>query len=100
MYALEWNVSAIDDRDDIMQYIAQDNYKAAIKIDDSILAHAQGLKSMSERGRIGREPGTRELIINKTPYIAVYLIKEERKVIEIVRVLHGAQMWPNKENET
>jgi addiction module RelE/StbE family toxin len=47
-----------------------------------------------EIGRPGRIDGTRELIIQRTPYIAAYRIAG--KTIRILRVLHGAQMWPQE----
>jgi len=40
----------------------------------------------------GRVEGTRELVIGRSPFIAVYRIKGKR--IEILRILHGAQRWP------
>jgi plasmid stabilization system protein ParE len=35
---------------------------------------------------------TRELVIPGLPYLAVYRLKGD--VIEVSRVLHGAQKWP------
>jgi toxin ParE1/3/4 len=43
-------------------------------------------------GRPGRVPGTRELVIPKTPFIVPYRL--QRKVIQILRVYHGARRWP------
>ena len=43
-------------------------------------------------GRVGRVRGTRELVIAGTPYIAAYRVKG--RVILILRILHGAQLWP------
>jgi len=45
-----------------------------------------------KQGRPGRTKGTRELAFSPLPYVAVYRVKDE--VVEIVRVLHGAQRWP------
>jgi toxin ParE1/3/4 len=45
-------------------------------------------------GRRGRIQGTRERVIARTPYVAVYAIDREADIIEIIRVLHGAQQWP------
>lgn len=42
---------------------------------------------------IGRIAGTRELAINGTPYVAAYAITET--AVRILRVLHGAQEWPD-----
>lgn len=36
--------------------------------------------------------GTRELVLSPLPYVVVYRVKDE--VVEIARVLHGAQPWP------
>ncbi|WP_404977798.1 type II toxin-antitoxin system RelE/ParE family toxin [Ancylobacter sp. 3268] len=36
--------------------------------------------------------GTRELVISCTPYVAAYVVTET--AVRIVRVLHGAQRWP------
>jgi len=43
-------------------------------------------------GRAGRVPGTRELVILNTPFIAAYAIDKAR--IVILAVYHSAQPWP------
>jgi len=43
-------------------------------------------------GRLGRKRGTRELVFRGLPFLAIYRVREE--VIEIARILHGAQQWP------
>ena len=43
-------------------------------------------------GRIGRVPGTRELVITGTPYIVPYRVRGD--AVEILRVFHGARKWP------
>lgn len=52
----------------------------------------RALKEWPERGRIGREKGTRELLFPPLPYIAVYRVKEQS--IQILRIYHGAQGRP------
>ncbi len=47
-----------------------------------------------EMGRHGRIEGTRELVISRTPYIAAYRITGD--TVRILRVLHGAQLWPDE----
>ena len=44
-------------------------------------------------GRPGRIEETRESVINRTPYILAYRIHD--KAIIILRILHGAQLWPD-----
>ena len=48
-------------------------------------------------GRTGRVDGTRELPLAELPYIAVYLVNRDAETVDIVRILHGAQMWPRPE---
>jgi len=91
---LEWSVLAIADRTAIFDYIEADSRPAAILIDDRIEAAVEGLIHHPHMGRPGRIEGTRELVIARTPYIAAYRIAGS--VIRILRVLHGAQQWPDE----
>jgi len=67
---LTWSAFALSDRDAIFTYIETDNPSAAILIDERIVAATRRLIDFPVSGRIGRIPGTRELLINGTPYIA------------------------------
>lgn len=42
-------------------------------------------------GRLGRVPGTREWVVNRTPYLLVY--REHDHALEILHVWHEAQDW-------
>lgn len=88
-----WSPAALRDFDAIVDYIAADNPIAAIKQGDMIQRQVAGLLEHSKIGRTGRVRGTRELVIIGTPYIAAYRIKGSQ--IQILRVLHGAQQWPD-----
>jgi len=35
--------------------------------------------------------GTRELVLLRTQFIAIYTVGE---AVELLRILHGAQQWP------
>lgn len=89
---LEWSPWALKDRDAIFDFIEQDNPRAAIEVDSRIAEQTQRLAQFPESGRRGRCLGTRELVINRTPYIVAYRIHDER--VRILRVLHEAQSWP------
>lgn len=89
---LEWSQFAYADREAIFDYIEADSPQAAIAVDDRIRQQIEELIKFPEIGRPGRIDGTRELIIQRTPYIAVYRIAG--KTTRILRLLHGAQMWP------
>jgi toxin ParE1/3/4 len=91
---LEWSIFAQADREAIFDYIEADSPQAAITVDDRIREQVEGLMKFPEMGRPGRVDGTRELVIQRTPYIAAYRIAG--KTVRILRVLHGAQMWPEE----
>ena len=52
------------------------------------------LSDYPKAGRVGRQPGTRELVIPRTPVIVIYRVGWKPARVEIIRVLHGAQKWP------
>lgn len=90
---LTWSAFALSDRDAIFTFIEADNPSAAIMVDERIVSAARRLIDFPASGRVGRIAGTRELIITGTPYIAAYAVTPS--VVRILRVLHGAQEWPD-----
>ena len=94
---LEWSLFAVADREQIFDYIEADNPHAAVALDDRIEERIETLLQYPLTGRTGRVEGTRELVIADTPYIAVYRIADD--TIRILRVLHGARLWPDKISE-
>ncbi|MBY3530144.1 type II toxin-antitoxin system RelE/ParE family toxin [Rhizobium laguerreae] len=86
---LTWSAFALSDRDAIFTYIEADNPSAAIMIDERIMAATRRLVDFPASGRVGRIAGTRELVINGTPYIAAYAVTET--AVRVLRDLHGAQ---------
>ena len=84
----------MNDRETIFDYLEADSPRAAILIDDRIEAQVELLIDTPEIGRPGRIEGTRELVIQRTPYIVAYRI--DRDTVRILRVLHGAQEWPDE----
>lgn len=94
---LKWTEAAKKDIDSLIDYIAQDNLLAAIGVGDEIERQVNLLAEHPKLGRIGRVKGTRELVINRTPYIAAYKISND--AIYILRVLHGARNWKKQFNK-
>ncbi|WNJ89287.1 type II toxin-antitoxin system RelE/ParE family toxin [Bosea sp. 685] len=90
---LEWSGLAVADRERIFDYVATDNPRAAVMLDERIEQHVEVLLAFPESGRPGRVEGTRELIVGGTPYIAAYHIGSG--VIRILRILHMSQLWPD-----
>jgi toxin ParE1/3/4 len=91
---LEWLVFALADREAIFDYIEADSPRAAIAVDERIQTCVEGLVQFPKMGRDGRVPGTRELVISGTPYIAAY--SRVGNSLRILRKLHGAQDWPGE----
>lgn len=91
---LVWSRFALSDRDDIFSYIEAENPLAAVHVDERSADAARRLLDFPDSGRSGRVAGTRELVIPRTPYVAAYLVDSE--TVRILRVLHGAQMWPDE----
>jgi toxin ParE1/3/4 len=90
---LKWLPKAIANRDAQIDHMAKDNPLAAITQGDEIEQQVQALVGILPiSGRIGRKPGTRELVISRTPFIAVFRVKGQ--TIEIMRLLHSSQQWP------
>lgn len=89
---IRWLEAARFDIDEIYVHIEADNPRAAGKVFGRIIAAVQALGEMPHRGRPGRWPATRELIVPRTPYIVPYRIRGD--VIEILRVFHSARRWP------
>ncbi len=59
------------------------------------IAHAvRRLLDFPESGRPVRIEGTRELVIPRTPYVAAYTVTVDR--VRILRILHGALIWPSE----
>ena len=86
---LRWTQAAADDLEAIAAYLTKHfpsfRQTTIQEIYDTIVT----LRSLPHRGRIGREEGTRELVIARLPYIVVYRIKNDS--IEILHIYHGAQ---------
>lgn len=89
---IKWLRRALNDLENIADYIALDNPTAALAMIDTIESVTDGLADHPKRGRDGRIPGTRELVIPGTVYISVYRLKPDR--VEVLRVMHSAQQWP------
>jgi toxin ParE1/3/4 len=88
-----WSPEAIQDLISLRAYIAEDNPVAAEQIALQILHSIEKLLPENpQMGRPGRVPGTRELVILRTPFIIPY--RFSRDVIQILRVYHGARRWP------
>ncbi|MGL4637559.1 MAG: type II toxin-antitoxin system RelE/ParE family toxin [Beijerinckiaceae bacterium] len=91
---LRWTRPALRDLDTIGRYLASHDPKAASRIILRVRDSCQQLTAHPESGRAGRVPGTRELVVNGTPYIVPYRVRESD--VELLAVFHGARRWPEE----
>jgi len=91
---VRWLDDALADVTGIYRYVAADDPRAAARVVERIQAAVRLLDEMRRRGRPGRSPGTRELVVPRTPYIVPYRVVGDQ--IEILRVFHGARRWPRE----
>lgn len=90
---IRWTEPAAADLTGICDYIDEhDGPERARRVAIALYESADSLGPFPQRGRLGRKPGTREQIISGLPYLVVFCIRGD--VIEITRILHGAQRWP------
>ncbi len=91
MHDLVWKKQARADLLAIVAYIAQDNPDAAEKLADEIEAKTDKLRTHPNLFRVGRKRGTREMVAHEN-YLVIYRVTSG--VVEILRVKHVAQKWP------
>jgi toxin ParE1/3/4 len=89
-----WLPSAIADRDAQLDFIAQEAPLAAIEQGDLIEYAISLLAQHPKNGRTGRGRGARELVVARTPFIAVYRVNMVLERVEVLRLLHGSRQWP------
>ncbi len=81
---------ALDDLDGIYDWIAKDSREAAARV-VRVLRQSMNrilLPELVNIGRPGRRKGTRELV--EWPYIIVYMVSDDREIVTILSVVHGA----------
>ena len=88
---IEWTGEAELNALDIADHISIDSPAAALAQIREIRSQVEELARHPNLGRLGRVPGTRELVVARTPYIVAYRIEDVAVVV--IRILHGAQQW-------
>ena len=86
-----WLETASCDLDEILGYIEDRNLLAALNLQQEIEHAVSHLPQHPYLYRLGRVPGTRELVVHPND-IVVYRIAHS--AVEIVDVLHSRQQYP------
>jgi toxin ParE1/3/4 len=92
---LQWSPESIHDLLALRAHFAECGPAAAKRVALYILYCVEHLLPKNPKlGAPGRLPGTRELVIPKTPYIIPYRVSGTK--IEIARVYHTSRRWPDR----
>ena len=83
---VRWTDQAVEALEEIHDFIAHENPQAASRIVTALVSTIDGLEVFPNRGRPGREPGTREIIVR--PYIITYEVFPNGTVV-IIDIFHG-----------
>jgi len=89
---VRWTEPAAQDIEHIAEYIQKERPDSATAVARSLFDAVDLLGYMLARGRVGRIPGTRELVVSGLPYIIVYRLTSA--AVQILRIYHGARDWP------
>ena len=94
-YTIAWLTLALQDMRECAEFIAKDDPETAALVVERIWQEGQSLCMLPERGRPGRVPGTRELVLPGLPYFLAYRVKG--RSVQILRIMHTARHWPPKQ---
>lgn len=86
-----WTPQAEQDRLEIFTYIAMDNPKAAITLDERFGEVVARLETFPDSGQPGKISGTRELFPHEN-YRIIYDV--EGDTVFVLAVVHASRMWP------
>ena len=92
---VRWTTPAAQDLEEITQYIQRDSESAALTVAKTLFDAANSLELLPSRGRVGRIPGTRELVVPGLPYIVVYQVMSA--AVRILHIYHSARNWPGEQ---
>jgi toxin ParE1/3/4 len=89
---IRWTPAAAADLQRISDYLMEFHPHYRVPTMRKLYEAVRALKQWPQRGRIGREEGTRELLFPPLPYVAVYRVLEDS--VEVLRIYHTAQDRP------
>ena len=84
-----WSPLALARLQEIRAFVALDKPDAAERLATRIVSVVEALRIHPYLGRVGPEPGIRELIIGGTPYSILYRVRANRLVISTIT--HASQ---------
>lgn len=89
---IKWLKAAVHSLDSAMAYVAQDDEDTAERMSEYIRLRVENLREQPYLGRTGQVNGTRELVIDKYPFIIPYRVKDGE--LQILDVFHTSRKPP------
>lgn len=89
---IRWTPDAADDLIQIAEYLKEHHPGDAESTVRDLNAAIQTLQTFPRLGRPGREDGTREFVLSRLPYVAVYRVRDD--AVEVLRIWHAARNRP------
>ncbi|MFC5422106.1 MAG: type II toxin-antitoxin system mRNA interferase toxin, RelE/StbE family [Stutzerimonas stutzeri] len=89
-----WTARARVELDEIADYVAPISASAGLALVRRLRQAGKQLGEHPHMGRPGRVDGSRELVVNGTPYVLPYRVSEGR--VEILAVIHTSRQWPDQ----
>lgn len=90
---VRWLRKAIQNLNAEAEYIAKENKTAAAEMFEYVKAKVDSLGNFPASGRPGRVPGTRELVIDRYPYLVPYRVEGDE--LHVLRVFHTRRKPPS-----
>jgi toxin ParE1/3/4 len=84
-----WSPLALARLQEIRAFVALDKPDAAERLATRIVSVVEALRIHPYLGRVGPQPGLRELIIGGTPYSILYRVRTNRLIISTIS--HASQ---------
>jgi plasmid stabilization system protein ParE len=86
---IKWTALAARQFKDNQRYYGSIDRQAARLLAMRVKSALRRLSALPDMGRPGVHPGTREWVVQRSPYIIIYRI--ERDVLQILHLWHGRQ---------
>ena len=94
-YKIIFSDQAIEDLEGVVRFIAHDNQPAAVRFGRRLMDSVRHLAKFPRMGRVVPEQSDdniREIVFK--PYRVFYRVKDESRVVEIIRFWHAARGDP------
>jgi len=96
MLRVDWSTPAADEFEAAQTYYLSVNPIAARMLAQRVDAATRMLRERPWAGRVGLREGTREWVVQRSPYLLAYRVAED--AVQILHVWCAGQDWTNRED--